>query len=694
MIDRLLWTGLLIAATSSGLPVGTLSAGPPAGPLIGFASERTWSDQTGRFQVSASLAFADRQEVRLRKADGKEVTVPLAKLSTADQRFIEGFLAAETALMDQAFGKDDTDNPFAGGSVPSPPPLSASSIAAVPNRPSGLPTRPGSSPPRPGDARGSLPPLPSLADGSTAPPVREPVLQGIRPLAITPNQPFWEATPPRGFAAIAADDIVIQTPVAKPFFASMQVLAAREAGTVLLNVYQQGRGNREEFSRFVIVRPDSGQVSPGIEFQQPWKAVAISPDGTRIAAVRIEGFDKGNDLAIFRIVDQSLIPEFQFRAGGGSFDELQWVAFLPDQRLATISQKHDLTCWDLAAEPGPRAIQRGKSGGTVAAEISPAGELMFLPIGQSIAALQTDTGKLVGCLQRDQAANRIAIAPSGKLLAAYHPYMVTLHDLSSGETVREVAVGEGNPQATLRWIGNHLRVGKVLYDVETGMPLWSYETKSQAETAWGDLLVSAFGNDQGSSVVLSRLPHDEPLRRLKEADPSQIHAIVPGIDVSVRFTLDAAPADVQQAIQSAVEENLKRIGWNLVPQSTNTVEVKLERGEQEEAEYFTRRGFGPGPIFAPPGFRPDGPSEKVQVRPWIHSLQVKSAGAELFTARHVRGAPQSLQTKDDESTQAAVDRYVRPDPNYFKQLTIPTHVLKQAYREGLGKSTIDPSGIH
>ncbi|TVQ03123.1 MAG: hypothetical protein EA381_01970 [Planctomycetaceae bacterium] len=666
---------LLIGAVWVG---GALFAGEPSGPLVGFGNERTWSDQSGRFEVPASMIHADRQEVRLRKSDGKVVTVPVDKLSTGDRRFVESFLTAEAALMGAGAAKPDPDNPFAGG-APEP----ASRPRAGTGRPSPAALR-------------SAGRVPSRAAESPAKivgrlPVREPVLQGFRPLSVTPDEAFWSAVKPTAVPAVELDDIVIRTELRKPFFASMRVLAASQSGTVLLNSYQQGRGSREDFSNFVIVDAGSGDVSPLFAFDQPWKALAISHDASRVAAVRVEGFDKGNDLAIFHIADMRLTPEFQFKAGGGAWDELHWAAFLPDGKLATISQKHDLTFWDLDAEPGPRALYRGHSGGSLSAEISAAGDLIVLPFGSSIAAIETDSGKLVGCITRDQASTRIAISPSGQRIAAFHPFTVTLHDTADGKETGSIAVAEGNPQATVRWIGDALMVGKVLYDVETGMPLWTYNSQASSQIAVADSLVSAFGGDDESVVVVSRLPHDEPLRRAKEADPSQIYAIVPGDDVTVRYEIDDVPTEVQAAIRAGVEQNLMRVGWNLVAESPNTITIKLERGEQEEVEYFTRRGFGP--IFAPPGFRPDGPSEKVQIKAWIHSLRIDSHGGEVFTGKLVRGAPQSLQTREDEKTQAAVDRIVQPNPNYFRDLVIPPRVLKPEFRDGLGKSTIERSGI-
>lgn len=50
---------------------------------------RTWSDSSGKFSVEAELVEVKDGKVVLKKADGSELTVPLAKLSAADREFLK-----------------------------------------------------------------------------------------------------------------------------------------------------------------------------------------------------------------------------------------------------------------------------------------------------------------------------------------------------------------------------------------------------------------------------------------------------------------------------------------------------------------------------------------------------------------------------------------------------------------------------
>lgn len=62
-----------------------------------IARPRTWSDASGSFRVVATLVERTGTDVRLKKSDGTEITVPLAKLSEADQKWLDQWVPAETA---------------------------------------------------------------------------------------------------------------------------------------------------------------------------------------------------------------------------------------------------------------------------------------------------------------------------------------------------------------------------------------------------------------------------------------------------------------------------------------------------------------------------------------------------------------------------------------------------------------------
>jgi len=62
---------------------------PPAGgPADAEAAFRTWSDATGTHQIEARLVATQDGWVQLETRDGKTVELPISKLSSADQQFL------------------------------------------------------------------------------------------------------------------------------------------------------------------------------------------------------------------------------------------------------------------------------------------------------------------------------------------------------------------------------------------------------------------------------------------------------------------------------------------------------------------------------------------------------------------------------------------------------------------------------
>jgi thiol-disulfide isomerase/thioredoxin len=57
--------------------------------VVASAEERKWSDKTGKFSVTAELVTVEDGKALLRRADGKEISVDVERLSAEDQKYIE-----------------------------------------------------------------------------------------------------------------------------------------------------------------------------------------------------------------------------------------------------------------------------------------------------------------------------------------------------------------------------------------------------------------------------------------------------------------------------------------------------------------------------------------------------------------------------------------------------------------------------
>ena len=101
-LSRALMCGLLFFAWLALLP---------AIPVRAAEEFRTWSDSTGRFHVRAKLVSAEGGKVLLAREDGARLTIPLDRLSKADQ----DHLASRQA--ENPF-KPEEQSPFVPAPVP------------------------------------------------------------------------------------------------------------------------------------------------------------------------------------------------------------------------------------------------------------------------------------------------------------------------------------------------------------------------------------------------------------------------------------------------------------------------------------------------------------------------------------------------------------------------------------------------
>lgn len=75
----------------SAVAVVVCAVGIP-GWLADTAGARTWTDDTGAFQVEADLVSVNGNNVTLKKPDGQVVAVPLNRLSADDRKFVADYL--------------------------------------------------------------------------------------------------------------------------------------------------------------------------------------------------------------------------------------------------------------------------------------------------------------------------------------------------------------------------------------------------------------------------------------------------------------------------------------------------------------------------------------------------------------------------------------------------------------------------
>jgi len=643
-------------------------AGEPTGILAKYAQTRTWVDGTGNFRIDGTLKLADDQQVQILKPDGRVVTVPLDKLSEKDRQFVDEFLKAEAAQNDpnNPFAGGEPENPFAGGQPAAAMP--AASNAAAPQSASMGPIR-----------------KVNVTPG------------GARPLNLAPGREFWSVSPPVALPEITVEDTIQTLPLAKPFFGKMALGVAGRAPTVVANVYQEGRKPEDNYGRFQIFDAASKRTSPVREFDQPYKLVAIAPNAAMLAAVRVERFDTGNDLALFSIDNQQISPLYEFTVGGGQWKEFVSAQFLPNNRLAVITKDKKLTFWDLSGS-APRAVLQGELAHSLNVSFSAAGELMAFPAEKYVGFLDTTSGEVVGSIAPESDVQRAAISPDGKQVAVKLWDKLVIYSMEDGSHVKTIPVADTG-DSELTWIGDYVLLKETLYDIERSLPLWTYNTRASAKQFYSNRAIACFGDKEASQLTITTLPHDTALRSAETVDPKSLYVMSPGSAARVNFQFANVSQEDQRQVEEAVAAKLKETGWVQDNAADVVLEVSVKEGDEKEEEYYTEKSRTLGGVVLPPrprpfGGQPSGPTEKVKYRPWVHSFQLKRGNDVLFNSAYTRGAPTNFRTEEGESIQSKVLEYIHPDPQWFGRIRIPPHILKPDLKEGLGKSNLTASGLN
>lgn len=66
-------------------------------PAKAGATERIWTDASGKFSIKAAFVSCDAGRIVLRKSDGQQITVPQQRLSQSDQEFIRALVASSNS---------------------------------------------------------------------------------------------------------------------------------------------------------------------------------------------------------------------------------------------------------------------------------------------------------------------------------------------------------------------------------------------------------------------------------------------------------------------------------------------------------------------------------------------------------------------------------------------------------------------
>ncbi|HEV7280013.1 MAG TPA: SHD1 domain-containing protein [Pirellulaceae bacterium] len=358
------------------------------GGLFAAETVRTWTDSTETFSVRAKIVGFENGVVRLTKEDGAKVSLPLARLSAADQAYVRAY---------------DASNPF----------------------------RPRSAPP----ATGTLTPLPtgsgfsgasSTPSGPAASSVGA-IGQGV----ISGPQVVWADVPKLRLSSgtvplsVSLSPAVSLSPIYQRSFALPSGQAFERLGGLwldgqtasgLLGLWYEPT-ERAVSTRVMRIDLAAGRAEKPVDLPTGATPIGWDGEGRRVVVRDLaRGGSSGAFLGVLRLDETScewLVSIQPFDPAQG-FEQTVWAAFFQGDRLATLSDTGRFVIWSLTTG---KALAYEQLQPDAAVRRSEDGRVVAFAMGSTVHFVDVTNLSPVGCLSDLKGPRAIAFSPDGTKVA-------------------------------------------------------------------------------------------------------------------------------------------------------------------------------------------------------------------------------------------------------------------------------------
>lgn len=580
---------------------------------------RLWKDSSGSFQVRARLIEYTDDAVRLEKADGREITVPLAKLSQADREYVE---------------KVEADAKAAAESGLAPPPERRGLRLRKPSASAG-------------DVR-ALPGDGPVVDAATA------LVEG----RFDPDPADPAPVPETGTVSVCKPDFMEKISAPKP---------ADAACSKLLVSVGNSQSNSQRGRIFLVDWKTRGaelvwEVSKTLEL------IDIDTESGR--AVWMEGMDilgRGGELVMAEGLatgdGKTLFRRTLPGAGGPGFQpRVSWGRLVSPSHLLAIIEHH-LVLWDL---PAARVVWRlePKMGGVKPA-VSPTGTAVAVPLKHGVAVIETASGKVLRRFEEGISEPSMAFDPTGTKLAMCSDNLFRVWDLVADTIVAEGVTTEQLGNADVAWVGPRsllAGVGQVI-DTELGMTVWQYALpKGRPQVAAGRVwLAGEFGSCEVSALEIPHLPVGYVVGGILAGGEKSL-VMGPGSTVSIAVDNRLGPAVQidEAAIRRGIADACQKAGWLVQDGAPVVLLARLERSPPQQLQFHDHRNAGA--------------VTTATMQPFKADFEIRRGDDLLWTRGTRNHAPSLLFLRDGETVQQALTKLERPDPDFFSRLHLPRRI--------------------
>lgn len=577
---------------------------------------RIW--QSGNFKTEATLLRRADDTAVLKRADGTEISVPLARLSPNDRSYVDGIYPPS-------------------GESPS-------------NR--------------------EKPPEQSAPDDIK---ITKTHLGAAQVIDLTPTE-TWNYEPDPAPKATPLRNVRVPLRTPDSIFDDPTGLILLPAESKAIAVSVNHSPSLERYRATVQVCDlKTGKLAGFGVFADGAAPIDVSPDGKMVLARTVgREHGAGTQLRLYQRNGDQVTPAAAWIPCAGTAGaaatlgmEVIWARFLDPDHVIVMSRGGILSLWNTDEL---RPIYQATGRALAPPAISPGGRYVALANPDGIAILQSSDGTVVGTLPADTHAfnNLLAFSPDGRRLAlVQHPGRVRVWDLASRELQRDFPASvppSRSEGASLFWVNEDylLASGTTLIDVKHHARVWSY-------TGLGPIA----GIRDGRLWYLEAVPHRDPIlasaelpsRVIRErwADlPADAGLIIkPGMEFAIELPSDGSAKQVRQHLAKSLAER----GMKAVPEAELRLVGKITRGETRKIEY---RPFGAR----------RGQTSTHTVTESNLSLAWKLGSDTLWQHTSRIAAPAFVHPKQGQTIDQAIAESMQKDTSVFREIWIPVHVAR------------------
>lgn len=593
-----------------------LSSAPPASA----GEPRTWTDSTGKFQITASLIEVRDGSVFLETESGKTVKIPVTRLSRADQDFLEA-----------------GDNPFE--MVDSQPQRSVS-------------------PPTGSSAVGGL-----STSAWENPPV--PNWNNVRTIDKGFGSTGWNYTPPAS-NTLPFEPKTATLPKKANFFEGMRRLQINPLAARCVAGYTWTFSTPKPQSRISLVDLPSGKAINSEMVECNMCPLTVLNDGKTVLMQGTgndrEGFETGDQLQLWRLTGTKVTrsgiwtPFKDEKKAFGKVSNGQPVKAVPigGNHLVLLSDTGHLACFDLSTLRPTWHAQLSRNHEVT---FTTDRKQMFVLDEQSLMLVDPQSGEsgssiqLAGNPQLGWTKMRLNAA-GDKMLISYVNHLRVM-DLKTGETIDEYSREGGAPLAPnglsypdddYALLDNHL-----LFHIPSRITVCDYKDAAVITSIGGTEFVGLLA-DSGGLIVPTSIPHPKAAETLKQAvdDPS-VFLIHPG--VSVALDVSGVPGNYRSEVEQKLRGAIDKAGYKLTGGAAIKIKAAISAPKQEAVSYIARGAY--------------------VATVYTSSVAIEHQGNKAWE-RSGGNIPMMLQTKAGQTIQQKLDELgKRPNISFFETVALP-----------------------